>query len=58
MHYLERDEGQLPDADCGCAESGHQNRSDIIIAINDMNAEDIRKLIGQKEYLNRQFVSI
>ena len=23
-----------------------------------MNAEDIRKLIGQKEYLNRQFVSI
>jgi len=23
-----------------------------------MNAEDIRKLIGQEEYLNRQFVSI
>jgi len=23
------DEGQLPDADCRCAESGHLNRSDI-----------------------------
>lgn len=22
---LERDEGQLPDADCGCAKSEHQN---------------------------------
>ena len=26
---LERDEGQLPDADCGCAEGEHQNRGNI-----------------------------
>ena len=32
---LERDEGQLPDADCACAKSEHQNRSDIIISINE-----------------------
>jgi len=26
---LKRDEGQLPDADCGCAEGEHQNRGNI-----------------------------
>jgi len=32
---LKRDEGQLPDADCGFPESEHQNRCDIIISINE-----------------------
>lgn len=56
---LERDEGQLPDEDCRCAESEHHYRGNIIIAIKWYN-ENEKKLhpVELAAMLHQRFVFI
>jgi len=44
--FLERDEGQLLDADCGCAESEHQNRGDISFVLDDERLKQGKAVFG------------